>query len=104
VSGWHKGKLALAAANTMHRAGPRQLASLAAAASPIALVKNRKRVGLPSGVATVSAFAIAPTLAAGFRRSRVRDGIVWAAQMWACGERVRDAERQRAAASQPRPL
>jgi membrane-associated phospholipid phosphatase len=83
VSGWHKGKVALTAAGTMGRAGPRQFASLAAAASLIALVKTRKRVGLPSGGATLSAFAVAPTLAAGFRRSRVRDGIVWAAQMWA---------------------
>jgi membrane-associated phospholipid phosphatase len=48
-----------------------------------AIVRGRERRGLPRAISTACAFAAVPSLAFGFRRSRVRDGLVWAAQMWA---------------------
>ncbi len=62
---------------------PRQMGSLAAVASSVALVRSRKKIGLPAAISTALAFATAPALASGFRRSRSRDGLMWAAQMWA---------------------
>jgi membrane-associated phospholipid phosphatase len=40
-------------------------------------------MGLPPAVATATAFAVPGAIAAGFRRSKARDGVLWAAQMWA---------------------
>ena len=63
--------------------GPRRLASVATAVSLVAVVRARGKPGLPRLVCTACAYAVAPALAAGFRRSFVRDGLVWGAQMWA---------------------
>jgi membrane-associated phospholipid phosphatase len=63
--------------------GPRQYAAIAAAASAVTAVRARKRIGLAPASATACAFAVPASIAAGFKRSRVRDGVVWAAQMWA---------------------
>ncbi len=49
----------------------------------VAGVRGRKRLGLPRALTTAWAFSAPVALAAGFRRSRVRDAAVWAAQMWA---------------------
>jgi membrane-associated phospholipid phosphatase len=66
----------------VRRLGPRQAASLAGVAVTAAVVRARKKLGLPRAISSVCAFAAAPALAAGFERSRVRDGLVWGAQMW----------------------
>jgi membrane-associated phospholipid phosphatase len=63
--------------------GPRQFAAIAAAAGAVVVVRARKRIGLGAAPATACAFAAPLSIAAGFRRSQVRDGVVWAAQMWA---------------------
>ncbi len=65
------------------RIAPRQWGAAAAAAALVVAVRARRRIGLPSAVATAAAFGMPPVLAAGFPRSRGRDGAVWAAQMWA---------------------
>lgn len=75
----HAAKAAIA----VRRLGPRQFISLGATASSVALVRARKKIGVPSAVATACAYSAAPVLAAGFKRSRVRDGVVWGVQMWA---------------------
>ena len=49
----------------------------------MAIVRGRQKIGLPGPIATACAFSAAPALAAGFKRTPVRDGAVWAAQMWA---------------------
>jgi membrane-associated phospholipid phosphatase len=67
----------------MRRFGARQYASLAATVSCVAAVRARKKLGLPRPVATAWAFGAPVALTCGFRRSRFRDGAVWAAQMWA---------------------
>jgi membrane-associated phospholipid phosphatase len=74
--------LGVKAVAALRQLGPRQVASLGGVASTVALVRARTRLGLPRAVSTVCAFAAAPIVAAGFERSRVRDGCVWAAQMW----------------------
>src|SRR5438477_11309729 len=76
-------RLTVEAANSLRQVRLRQVGSVAAVASSVAMVRMRNRLGLPRAVATVFAFGAAPALAAGFRRSRARDGLVWAAQMWA---------------------
>jgi hypothetical protein len=63
--------------------GRRQWAALAAAGFCTGMVRARQRVGLPAAVSTGCAFAVPATLAAGFRRSPVRDAAVWSVQMWA---------------------
>src|SRR5579884_1770836 len=63
--------------------GPRQYAAIAAGLSAAAAVRTRERIGLGPGAATVCAFSLPLSVAAGFKRSAVRDGAVWAAQMWA---------------------
>lgn len=75
--------LAVRAANAARQLGLRQAASATAVAGLVGVVRSRKRLGLPRGVSTGCAFAAVPAVAWGFKRSRVRDGIVWAAQMWA---------------------
>jgi hypothetical protein len=72
------GKIALTAktADAVRDAGPRQLVSAAAAGLLVALVRGRKKLGLPKPVSTACAFAAPPVLAAGFERSPVRDGVV----------------------------
>ena len=65
------------------RMGPRQWGTVALVAGLVAAVRGRQRIGLPSALATACAFAVPPVFAAGFPRSRGRDGAVWAAQMWA---------------------
>lgn len=79
------GKFAFAAkaADVVREVGPRRLVSVAAAASLVAVVRGRKKVGLPKAVSTACAFAAAPALAVGFERSPTRDGLVWGLQMWA---------------------
>ncbi|HKO28951.1 MAG TPA: phosphatase PAP2 family protein [Solirubrobacteraceae bacterium] len=67
----------------LRSAGPRQYAAIVAGVGAVATVRARKRIGLGSGPATACAFALPLSVAAGFERSRVRDGGVWAAQMWA---------------------
>jgi membrane-associated phospholipid phosphatase len=64
-------------------AGTRQYAALAAAGSSVLAVRARERIGFPAPLATACAFAAPVAIAAGFRRSRLRDAAVWAAQMWA---------------------
>jgi membrane-associated phospholipid phosphatase len=46
-------------------------------------VRGRQKVSLGPAAATACAFSVPLSLAVGFPRSRVRDGAVWAAQMWA---------------------
>lgn len=60
----------------------RREASLIAVASTVALVRTRQKLGLPRPASTLLAFAAPPALAAGFARSRSRDGLVWGAHMW----------------------
>lgn len=67
----------------MARIGPRQWGAAGIAASSVAAVRARQRMGLAPGAATACAFLAPVSLAAGFRRSRARDVVVWAAQMWA---------------------
>jgi membrane-associated phospholipid phosphatase len=61
----------------------RQRLAVVAAGSAVGLVRSRKRIGLRPAVATPCAFGVPVALAAGFKRSPVRDAAVWAAQMWA---------------------
>ena len=63
--------------------GPRQYAAIAAGMGTVAAVRARERIGLGPGLATACAFGLPVGIAAGFKRSPVRDGVVWAAQMWA---------------------
>jgi membrane-associated phospholipid phosphatase len=70
------------AEDALRQLGPRELASLAGVVSAVAVVRSRKKLGLPRGISTVCAFTAPAALAAGFTRSRVRDGLVWGAQMW----------------------
>jgi membrane-associated phospholipid phosphatase len=63
--------------------GARQWAAALLSATLVVAVRQRGRIGLPSPVATACAFAAPLTVATGFRRSRIRDAAVWAAQMWA---------------------
>jgi membrane-associated phospholipid phosphatase len=49
----------------------------------VAAVRGRRRIGLPSALATACAFAVPGAIASGFKRSLARDMGVWAAQMWA---------------------
>lgn len=67
----------------MARIGPRQWGAAGIAASTVAAVRARQRIGFAPGAATACAFLAPVSLAAGFRRSRARDVVVWAAQMWA---------------------
>jgi hypothetical protein len=53
------------------------------AASSVAAVRARKRLGLPGAAATVAAFGAPAALAWGFGRSKRRDMLLWASQMWA---------------------
>jgi membrane-associated phospholipid phosphatase len=78
-----KGKLAGRAVSAARELGRRQVAGAAVAASSVAAVRAREKLGLPRSASTACAFAAVPALAWGFRRSQVRDGLVWAAQMWA---------------------
>ena len=71
------------AASWAVRIGPRQCAAVGVAALAAAAVRARKRIGLPRALASAFVFGLPATIAAGFRRSRGRDGAVWAAQMWA---------------------
>lgn len=73
---------ATVAAEFLRQLGPRQLASLAGVGSAVAVVRSRKKLGLPRGISTACAFAAPAVLVAGFERSRVRDGLAWGAQMW----------------------
>jgi membrane-associated phospholipid phosphatase len=85
------------AADRLARVGPRQVASVAAVASTVGVVRARKKLGLPRAVSTLCASAAAPALAAGFERSRVRDALVWGAQMWSyknAFEIPHDAEKE----------
>jgi membrane-associated phospholipid phosphatase len=75
--------LAARAAGGGRQVGRRQAASAAAAASSVVLVRSRKKLGLPKVISSACAFAAIPAVAWGFRRSRLRDAVVWAAQMWA---------------------
>jgi membrane-associated phospholipid phosphatase len=61
----------------------RQRLAIVTAGAAVAVVRSRKRIGLPPAGATVCGFAAPVALAAGFKRSPVRDAAVWAAQMWA---------------------
>lgn len=61
----------------------RQVASLAAAGSSFLALRLRKRLKLPAPLTTIWLFATPPAIAAGFKRSFVRDGVVWGAHMWA---------------------
>lgn len=83
MSSGRKVKLARLATHAGRETGPRQLAAAFVAATSVALVRGRNKLGLPSLVATGCAFAAAPAVAAGFRPSKLRDSLVWAAQMWA---------------------
>jgi membrane-associated phospholipid phosphatase len=71
------------AVEAARRLDARRLPSLAAVASAVVVVRSRKKIGLPAGVATAAAFAAVPALTAGFKRSVVRDAAAWALQMWA---------------------
>jgi membrane-associated phospholipid phosphatase len=75
-------RLAVRATDAVRRLGPRQVVGLAGTASAVAVVRARKRLGLPRPVSTAVAFVAPAALAAGFERSPVRDGLVWGAQMW----------------------
>ncbi len=77
-----KVKFTAKARNATRELGARQLAAVAGVASSVAVVRSRKKLGLPRALSTACAFVAAPALASGFKRSRVRDGMVWAAQMW----------------------
>jgi membrane-associated phospholipid phosphatase len=63
--------------------GPRQYVATAAGLGALVAVRGRKRIGLGPALATACAFGVPVSIAAGFKRSPVRDGVVWAAQMWA---------------------
>jgi membrane-associated phospholipid phosphatase len=76
-------KLAVRAADLAPPLSARPLVSMAGCAVLAATVRSRTKLGLSEALATACAFAIPPTLAAGFRRSPRRDGLVWATQMWA---------------------
>lgn len=68
--------------HALRQLGPRQWASLTATVSTVAVIRSRQKLGLPRALSTIWAFAPAPMLATGFERSRVRDGLIWAAHMW----------------------
>jgi membrane-associated phospholipid phosphatase len=70
------------AADAIRQVGRRQWAGAAGVTATIAMVQARKKLGLARPLSTAVAFAAAPLLAAGFERSRLRDGLVWGAQMW----------------------
>jgi len=72
-----------AAAPWADRIGARQCAAVGVAAMSVAAVRARQRIGVPRALASVCAFGVPAVIAAGFGRSRARDGAVWAAQMWA---------------------
>src|SRR5438477_11529910 len=61
----------------------RQYAALTVAGSSVLAVRARKRLGLPALFTTASAYVTPVAIAAGFRRSRIRDAAGWAAHMWA---------------------
>jgi membrane-associated phospholipid phosphatase len=63
--------------------GHRQYAAIAGAALSMTAVRARRRIWLAPPFATTCAFALPIVIAAGFPRSRLRDGAVWGAQMWA---------------------
>jgi membrane-associated phospholipid phosphatase len=78
-----KPRLAARNIDVVGAVGARQIASMTAVACVVAAVRARKALGLPGAVSTACAYAAVPSLAAGFKRSALRDGLVWAAQMWA---------------------
>jgi len=61
----------------------RQIVSLTVSGSGVVLVRARRGIGLPGPIATIVGFAAVPALAAGFKRSRLRDAAVWGIHMWA---------------------
>jgi hypothetical protein len=65
------------------RLGLRQWAAATVAGALVGAVRARNHIGLGPRAATACAFLCPAAIAAGFRRSRTRDAVVWAAQMWA---------------------
>lgn len=49
----------------------------------VAAARARGQLGLPRALASACAFGVPAMIAAGFGRSRGRDGAVWSAHMWA---------------------
>ena len=78
-----KPRLAAPITDAVGVVGARQIASMAAVGCVVAAVRARKTLGLPPAASTACAYAAVPSLAAGFKRAALRDGVVWAAQMWA---------------------
>lgn len=63
--------------------GPRQWSALAVVGACVMAVKARKKIRLPAALASACAYGGPAAIAVGFKRSRGRDGALWAAQMWA---------------------